>query len=121
MSVDKANGVHCYLIYGLYEGVNVAALQRYLLDSVEILSYWNHLPLIYCVKSKLAVNDLTQRLMPFFSGRLFMVVKVEPDSVNGWLPQPAWEWFRTPAPPTKVSSSLPNPFTHLIPPNKQGG
>ncbi|MBB2904351.1 UNVERIFIED_ORG: hypothetical protein QE446_003494 [Rhizobium sp. SORGH_AS260] len=104
MSVDKSNGVHCFLVYGLYEGVNVPALQRYLVDSFDILSYWNHLPLIYIVKTKLTVSELTAKLMPFFPNKLFLVAEIDATNVNGFLPPASWEWFRTPAPPYKVAA-----------------
>jgi hypothetical protein len=115
MSVDQANGVHCYLIYGLYEGVNVQALQRYLLDSVDILSVWNHLPLIYIVKTKLDVSGLSHKLLPFFQPNFFLVAKVDSESVNGWLPPEAWQWFRTPAPPYRAPT---NRLTELYLPSK---
>lgn len=102
MNIDKANGVHCYLIYGMYEGMNFEAFQQYLVDSVDILSYWNHIPLVFMVKTKLSVHELTTKLMPFFQKRLFLVIEVDQENVSGWMPMQAWEWFRVPAPPAKA-------------------
>lgn len=102
VNVDKANGVHCHVIYGMYEGMNVGAFHQYLADSVDILSYWNHLPLIYFVKTKLGPHELTAKLMPFFDKRLFIIAEADPDAISGWLPMNAWDWFKTPAPPYKA-------------------
>lgn len=107
MTTDKANGINCFLIYGLYEGVNVPALQRYLVDSFDILAYWNHLPLIYIVKTRLSVSELTAKLMPFFPNKLFLVAEIDTQNVNGFLPAASWEWFRTPAPPYKAPPPKP--------------
>lgn len=105
MTIDKQNGVRCYVLYGLYEGMNVAALHQWMLDSVDILSYWNHLPLLYALKTKLDVTDLTNKLLPFFDSRFFVVLEVDPENVNGWMPKPAWDWFKIPAPPYKASGT----------------
>jgi hypothetical protein len=45
--------VKIYSINFWAEGTNVAALQQYLYDSADIIAYWNYVPLVYCVKSKL--------------------------------------------------------------------
>ncbi len=103
MNIDKQNGVRCYALYGLYEGMNLPALHQWMVDSVDVLSYWNHLPLLYILKTKLNVADLTNKLLPFFDKRLFVVLEVDPENVNGWMPTQAWDWFRVPAPPYKAT------------------
>ncbi|MBZ5760950.1 MULTISPECIES: hypothetical protein [Rhizobium] len=105
MTIDEDNGINCHMIYGLYENVNVAGFQRYLLDSVDILSYWNHVPLIYFVKTKLDTNELTVKLQDFFNKNLFVVAEIDPMSISGWLPMHSWDWFRTPAPLYKLPSN----------------
>jgi hypothetical protein len=102
VSVDKSNGINCHVIYGLYEGMNVGAFHQYLADSVDILSYWNHLPLVYFVKTRLNSHELTNKLLPFFDKRLFIVAEVDAGTISGWLPMNAWEWFKTPAPPFRA-------------------
>ncbi len=114
MSIDKSNGINCHLVYGLYEGVNVPAFQRYLLDSVDILSYWNHLPLIYLVKTRLTPHELTTKLIPFFNNKLFIVAEINVENVGGWLPAPAWEWFRSPAPLQKSAPQTRTLFGGLL-------
>ncbi len=105
-SIDKQNGVRCYVVYGMYEGMNMGAFHQYLVDSVDILSYWNHLPLLYIVKTKLALQPLTDKLLPFFDKRLFIVLDVDSENVNGWLPKQAWDWFKVPAPPYKAQQGF---------------
>ncbi|MFI0846441.1 hypothetical protein [Mesorhizobium sp. IMUNJ 23232] len=106
---DQANGIKTYSIYGLYDQFQSDAFNQYLLDSVDILSYWNHLPLLYFVKTRLAVGVVSSKIKPFFGGSWYIVIEVNPVGADGWLPQPAWDWFTTPAPTFKVPSPPPPP------------
>lgn len=118
MNFDKANGIRCHIIYGMYEGVNMPAFQQYLVDSVDVLSYWNHLPLIYLVKTRLTPHELTAKLRSFFGDRLFIVAEIDPDNVSGWLPMNSWEWFRAPAPPVKAPAPSKSFLGDLLAPPK---
>ncbi|MDG4670877.1 hypothetical protein P9A16_07065 [Shinella sp. 838] len=104
MDSDKQNGVYTYFIYGAYDGMNLMALGQYIVDSADILSFWNHLPVLYAVKTRLSALDLTQKLRPFFDGRFFIVAEIDSSNMNGWMPREAWDWFKTPAPTVKPSS-----------------
>jgi hypothetical protein len=109
MDVKEQNGVYCYAIYGPSDGVNIGALRQYIVDSVDVLSFWNHLPFLYLIKTKVDLNTITHKLAPFYSGKFFIVMAIDPDNVNGILPMTAWEWFRTPPPPTKLASPFSSP------------
>lgn len=110
MNFDEQNGVHCYAVYGEFDGVNVAALRQYILDSIDVLSFWNHLPGLFLIKTKVDLNVFAYKLGAFFGGKFFIVMQVNSNNVNGVLPLPAWEWFRIPAPPNKMSGqSYPPP------------
>lgn len=87
--------VRTYLLaYNYYDkGVNQPALERYLIDSADILGYWNHLPLVYFFKTRLTALEATFRLNPFFPNGIFMVVEMNSQNMNGRLPPAAWEWF----------------------------
>ena len=54
-----------YIVTFFAGNVNLPALHQYLNDSVEILGYWSHIPLAYCVKTKLDATGLRDRLRPF--------------------------------------------------------
>lgn len=95
-------GVFCYALYGNFDGVNLPALQQYIFDSADVLSYWNHLPLLYVIKTRADLTYMAEKFQPFFDGKFFIVMEVNPDNVNGFLPMQAWQWFKTPAPPAKV-------------------
>ena len=57
-----------YVINFYYPGAGdpyrevVAPLNRYLTDSVDILGFWNYIPLLYCVKTKLSASALREKI-----------------------------------------------------------
>jgi hypothetical protein len=81
-----------YIINFIVQGVDLGALTRYLHENREIIAYWNYLPLVYCVKSYLSANELADRLRPYLP-HLFIIAEINPQNVNGILPQDAWSWF----------------------------
>jgi hypothetical protein len=72
---------------------NLPVLHQYLTDSIDVLGYWNYVPLIYCVKTRLTATALSLKLAPFFSSG-YVVAEINPQNLNGRLvPKAAWEWF----------------------------
>jgi hypothetical protein len=81
-----------YIINFFAEGVNLWALTQYLHENKEIIAYWNYIPLVFCVKTYLSSQDLTERLQPYFP-HPFMIAEINENNINGRLPQEAWQWF----------------------------
>ena len=79
----------------LVPGTNLPAFEQYLKDSQDILGYWNYIPLLYCVKSRLPSQQLSIKVSPFFLGQNFLVAELSLYNINGALPQAAWDWFYT--------------------------
>src|SRR5450631_3607022 len=90
--MSQGEGVKVYCLNFFAQGVNLAALNQYLFDSADIIAYWNYIPLVYCVKSRLDATELTLKLRPFFPG-FYMVAEIFPWNTNGLLPREAWQWF----------------------------
>jgi hypothetical protein len=109
--------VYC-ITFGVLD-VNLGALQQYLYDSTDIIAFWNYIPLVYCIKTRLLASDLILKLRPFFPHGTFMVAEVNPNNLNGILPQEAWHWFylnhheKTHPPALSYAASL---FPFLPPP-----
>ena len=72
---------------------NYALLVRYLIDSVDIQGFWNYVPFVFCVKTKITVSELTLKIGPFFPEGILLISEIDPVSVNGLLPEKAWTWF----------------------------
>src|SRR5947209_308803 len=89
----NAPGVKVYIVTFFAADVNLAALNQYLFDSSEIIAFWNYVPLVYCVKSRLTATALALKLRPFFPRGDYFIAEVNPQNMDGLLPQAAWEWF----------------------------
>ena len=63
------------------------------MDSNDIRGYWNYLPFVYGLKSRLSSVELATKLRPFFPGGNFVITEINPWNVNGVMPQAAWSWF----------------------------
>jgi hypothetical protein len=114
--------VKVYIITFGVRDVNLSALNQYLFDGVDIIAYWNYVPLVYCVKSRLSATELTLKLQPFFPHGTYFIAEINPHNMNGLLPTPAWEWFylehhekyRAPALPSQNWNAL-APYNFPVP------
>lgn len=79
----------------------VFQLENFLRHNEAILGFWNYIPLVYCLKSRLHSSQLTQLLAPILNTQ-FIICEIKPDNIDGQLPQVAWDWFYA-APEPKVS------------------
>jgi hypothetical protein len=73
--------------------MNLPSLVQYLFDSADILAFWNYIPLVYCVKSRLSAAELTAKLLPFFQNTHFLIAEINARNLEGRLPGEAWTWF----------------------------
>jgi hypothetical protein len=123
--MNGAGEVKVYCINFYAQGVNLWAFTRYLYDSQDIIAFWNYIPLVYCVKSRLSATELTAKLQPFFLPNRFMITEINVHNINGVLSKDAWDWFYLPhheknRPPVFPSGTLGAPsLWSLITPPKQ--
>lgn|SRR5665213_1018647 len=71
----------------------VSSLQRYIMDSKDIVAYWNHIPLVYAVKNYQSLPILRQKLQGILGNNQFLIAQIYPHQVDGLLPRAAWDWF----------------------------
>lgn len=86
--------VKTYMIVFYNTNVNVVYLNQYIMNSPYVLSYWNYLPLIYCIKSRANVNDLRIHFEPMLGLQNFLIAEIKPNNISGRLPPAAWPWFQ---------------------------
>ena len=55
--------------------------------------WWNNIPLIWIVESAFSASQITSSLKDTFDGTNFLVAKIAPQQMDGFLPQYAWDWF----------------------------
>jgi len=65
-----------YIITFCVQNVNLNALHQYLFDSADVIAFWNYIPLVYCIKSRLGAVALARKLKPFFEKDSYMVAQV---------------------------------------------
>jgi hypothetical protein len=90
--MNDVRPVNVYILNFWAEGVNLLALHQYLHDSVDVIAYWNYIPLVYCIKSRLTSTELSKKLLPFLPHG-FIVAEINIWNLNGIIPPEAWHWF----------------------------
>lgn len=58
--------------------------------------WWHYLDSTWMVKTDESAKDIAARLHPFIDNvdDSLLVIKVDPSSKQGWLPQKAWDWIK---------------------------
>lgn len=59
-----------------------------------ISDWWHYLDESYIVVSSLNVSSLYNLIFPGIPGRYLLVVEIDPNNSQGWLPRAAWEWLQ---------------------------
>lgn len=84
-----------YLIVVNFEGDTdlLTSLHRYIMDSKDVVAYWNYIPLVYIVKSYESLFMLRNKLCEILRKKPFLITQIQPSQADGLLPKEAWEWF----------------------------
>ena len=57
-------------------------------------AWWHYLPgAMYLVTSSLNENQIYNLIIPHTGGRHLLVIKVDAEHAQGWLPPEAWRWL----------------------------
>ena len=85
--------VKTYILTFLVNNARMPDFENFIRYNRELLGYWNHIPLVYCVKTRLTASQLRDHLDPFFPQGGYMVAEINPANIDGRLPPDAWKWF----------------------------
>lgn len=103
--------IRIYIITFFSGNVNIDAMNKIITGSPYFSSYWNYLPLVYCVKSTYPANEIRAHLDLAFIGGNFMIAEINPHNLDGRLAQEAWDWFyKNDAPKSLAPSTAPRNF-----------
>lgn len=76
---------------------NFQAFHQYIsqvLYPLHIASWWHYLPgAMYIVATPLNENQIYNLIIPHTGNRHILVVKIDPQQAQGWLPTEAWTWL----------------------------
>jgi hypothetical protein len=59
-----------------------------------ISDWWHYTESAYLIASSHSVNDIYNKIFPGVPGRNLLVIEVDPNNSQGWLPQVAWDWIK---------------------------
>ena len=104
--------VKTYIIVFYNPNVSVENINRWILYSPYVLSYWNYLPLVYCIKSYSLVDELRVHFEPILGMHNFIIAEINSENISGRLPAEAWPWFRQ----THFPPKPPIPGAQVTPP-----
>ena len=60
----------------------------------HISDWWHHIDTAYLITSNLDINQLYNLIYPGVPGRSLLIIEVDPNNAQGWLPRNAWEWIQ---------------------------
>ena len=66
---------------------------RYILDCREFEAWWNHMPGVFLVITRLSANEISNRLRAFTKQSNLLVVQADLQNSDGSLSRNAWEWI----------------------------
>jgi len=56
--------------------------------------WWHYINDFYLVSTSLNVNDLYNIVFRGIPGRHLIIIEVNPNNSQGWLPKQAWDWLQ---------------------------
>ena len=59
----------------------------------NITDWWNHIPGLYFIKTKLSLHEVSFGIRNSFGEDRLIIAEIHPDQVDGNLPPEAWQWF----------------------------
>lgn len=101
--------VKTYIIVFYNPNLNIDHLNRWIVFSPYVISYWNYIPLVYCIKSTASVHELRVHMEPVLGLQNFMIAEVNAQNISGRLPVEAWSWFHQNPIPPKMPQLPPQP------------
>ena len=67
---------------------------NYLYQNHYIIDWWHYTTNAYMVVTSLDVNSLYNAVFPGIPRRYLLIIVVDPNNAQGWLPKDAWTWLQ---------------------------
>jgi len=84
-----------YLIaYNNTQGFDSNKIHQVITTIPTVTDWWHYLPNLYIVSTIRNAKYLADKIIPYFQGLLFLVVRLDMRDYNGVLNKDAWEWIR---------------------------
>ncbi len=80
-------------------------LRHYVTSSSDFSAWWNYIPMVFLVESKLTAEAIGERLHELAPEARFLVTEANLAESQGWLPESSWKWIEKRAPSTTSEQS----------------
>ena len=60
----------------------------------SVTDWWHYIDTTYLIASSLDVNSLYNLIFPGVPRRYLLIIEVDPNNAQGWLPRDAWTWLQ---------------------------
>ena len=68
-------------------------LKEHIRRDQEIEGWWHYLNNMYIVKTSKTTSKLTSEIHDILDDESFLIIEVNTQRSDGWLPPRAWKWF----------------------------
>ena len=68
-------------------------IQQYVTTSGDFSSWWNHIPMVFMLESKLHAGAIGDKLHTLTPEARFLLTEVSLAESQGWLPEVSWKWI----------------------------
>jgi hypothetical protein len=85
-----------------HPALDADGLRSFISSSHVFRNWWNHIPTLFLVESEFSADEITEKLKKFSRDANLLVMEVNPQESEGWLPERGWNWIRR-----RSDSSLP--------------
>lgn len=59
-----------------------------------ITDWWHYIDYAYIIASSQTVNNLYNKIYPGVPKKRLLIIEIDPNNQQGWLPLKAWEWLK---------------------------
>jgi hypothetical protein len=73
---------------------NSAGLHKIIENNPDITHWWHYIKTAYLVKTTNNLDGIHSAILREWPNNRYLIIKVNPEYRNGWLPPDAWAWFK---------------------------
>lgn len=70
------------------------AVKRLIKDSPDFPHWWNYIPGVFLLTSEMNAEQIADEIRPVSDDANFIVLEIDPNNSQGWLPEKSWEWIK---------------------------
>lgn len=68
-------------------------LRSFIRNNPDVTAWWNQIPSFYLLETRLNADEISQHVDRYANKSRYLVVKIDPKTSQGRLPERAWAWL----------------------------